>query len=432
MKKTPLFAIILVALSLGCSISDSPVGPGLMIKEFKFTPNDLYGNQKTALTLVIQNKGSKNINGAYAEIYGFGKESDMWLLEGGETETTTVKFNLRAPSSYTNNVGEEKRFVWLLSNNDLIPKDAVRPYTANARVCYTYETSVLARTEIISENEWMSNPPPQHQIDVKQTTGPVRITILSKQPVIMSSKVSLDLLVENVGSGTVAQEKYCDGLYGGDSIDSDKLNRIDMEISGISDKCVIEGDDTLFLEQGRRQKITVSCEVSGIDAPITTADVEITLNYDYYLDTKAIVRVEGPVVPVGTGEDEPDLEEPPLITDELAACELGWELRKESDVKVECDIGDGTCVTECYSSEKYAITSSPTIGGTHTPTGIYILDGKHVYDGGGDTGKDIVSGENELVIMACDENKETYYLDFSEKVDVDGGCEERTYVLYSK
>ncbi|MCK4555349.1 MAG: hypothetical protein KAT83_01970, partial [Candidatus Aenigmarchaeota archaeon] len=188
MKKIPFFAIILVVLSLGCSASDSPVGPGLMVKEFKFTPNYLNGDQKTALTLVVQNKGSKNIEGAYAEVYGFGEESEMWQITGGEAQTTTSRFSLRAPSSFTNNVGEEKRLVWLMNNNDLIPKDAVRPYTANARVCYPYETSVLARAEIISENEWMSNPPSQHQIDVKQTTGPVRVTILSKQPVIMSNE----------------------------------------------------------------------------------------------------------------------------------------------------------------------------------------------------------------------------------------------------
>ncbi|MCK5333553.1 MAG: hypothetical protein KAJ24_03495 [Candidatus Aenigmarchaeota archaeon] len=389
MKKTPLFAIILVALSLGCSISDSPVGPGLMIKEFKFTPNDLYGNQKTALTLVIQNKGSKNINGAYAEIYGFGKESDMWLLEGGETETTTVKFNLRAPSSYTNNVGEEKRFVWLLSNNDLIPKDAVRPYTAKARVCYPYETSVLARAEIISENEWMSNPPTQHQIEVTQTTGPVRITIISKQPVIMSSKVALELLVENVGSGTVAKEGYCGELYGGSSIDPEKLNRIDMEITGISDDCVIEGDENLFLEQGRYQRITVSCAVSGIDAPITTADIQIGLKYDYYLDARATVRVDGPVVPSGSGDvDGPDVDKlalPVPAVDGTMVIETLDEYTGTCDVETDisvkvADIVDGLITTYKFKGVlnkdeiKLTCTAPPCTGDVVTkPLGTIVL-----------------------------------------------------------
>ncbi len=392
MKKTSLFAVIMVAISLGCSVSSSPVGPGLMIKEFQFTPNYLNADQKTALTLVVQNKGSKNIEGAYAEVYGFGEESNMWLISGGETGTTTSQFNLRAPSSFTNNVGEEKRFVWLMSNNDLIPKDAVRPYTANARVCYPYETSVLARAEIISENEWMSNPPSQHQIAVTQTTGPVRITIISKQPVIMSSKVALELLVENVGSGTVAKEGYCGELYGGSSIDTDKLNRIDMKITGISDDCVIEGDENLFLEQGRYQRITVSCAVSGIDAPITTADIQISLKYDYYLDARATVRVDGPVVPGGSSDpstpSEPSVDilalpvpavDGTMVIETLDKYTGSCDVETDITVKVS-DSVDGIITTYKFKGTlnkdeiKLACTASPCTGDVVTkPLGTIVL-----------------------------------------------------------
>ncbi len=411
MKKTPLFAIILVVLSLGCSASDSPVGPGLMVKEFKFTPNYLNGDQITALTLVVQNKGSKNIDGAYATVYGFG-EATMWTVTG---DMTTQRFDLRAPSSFTNNVGEEKRFVWLMKNNDIIPKDAVRPYTANARVCYPYETSVLARTEIISENEWMSNPPTQHQIDVKQTTGPVRITILSKQPVIMSSRVSLELLIENVGSGTVTMPEYCDQLYGGASIDSDKLNRINMIIEGISDDCEIDDEETLFLEQGRQQKITVSCAVSGIDAPITTADISIGLEYDYYLDARASVRVVGPVNADGVEDEELEIPTIEACGDESdIATAINYESTENSiqclidklgDPTTSCTIDMDTVCDETWNINVLSKEDSTT---DYVSTGISIKypDKKILYPGGE---KDFTESENIIAYVMCDATEYTAY-----------------------
>lgn len=383
MNKSLFFAVLVAVLILGCTSAQGPVGPGLTIRDFKFSPESLSGNQKTSLTLVVQNTGSMDVKNAYAKVYGFGEESQLWTV--GEGSTKDNKFSLRAQSSFAGNVGEEKKFVWLMSNNDNIPKDAIRPYTANARVCYPYSTTALGKVEIMSENEWMSRNPIQHDIAVSQTGAPVRITVTSQQPIMKTDKVTLDLLIENTGGGTVAGPGYCRYNFGGNNIvfpnkskisesefrafaeayfsvnwagtpkytfiaqihnltgknnknenneipldisgttdaiaklkvdakevqkynfsvkgvviydnnAASRLNRLKLTVSGISDKdCEASVKDTVFLEQGRREKVTVDCPIgSAISQPISSADVQIKMDYDYYVDAKANVMVKGP------------------------------------------------------------------------------------------------------------------------------------------
>lgn len=300
--KSLFFAVFAAILIAGCTSSATTTtsGPGIAIKEFKFSPETLKGDQSAALSLVLQNTGSIDVTDGYFGIYGFGKDL-LWKVQKAPSSNA---FTLRAQSGVSGNIGEEKKFVWLVKNNDVIPKNIVRPYTANARICYTYYTKALGRIEVLSENEWMSRNPPLHEIYLSQKTAPVRITVLSKQPVIKSDKISLDVTIENVGSGTVAKKGYCQKTLGSGADAGDDLNLLTLVVGGITaEKCTASVGETgeVFLERGTSEKLTVDCTVTGNSDPQTTADAIFELEYDYYIDAKANVRVKGPNGVTGDG-----------------------------------------------------------------------------------------------------------------------------------
>lgn len=396
MRKMPFFIVMAAVIAAGCA-SNTPVGGGITIKELTFSPVLIYGNQPTALTLTVQNTGSLDVKNAYVKIYNYGEA--LWNVE--PKDTTTKPFSLRAQAGgLAGTSGEQKRFAWKMASNDIIPKDATRTYNAYGRVCYPYSTKALGRIELLSPDEWMSRNPIQHDIVLSQKAAPIRISVMSKQPIMKSDKISLDVLIENIGGGNAATEGYCAKAFGGDTKGTNiNLNQINLKVSGItSEDCKVNsetaGAKDIFLEQGKREKLTVTCNLGGNPDPVTTADAVFELKYDYYTDAKATIRVKGPLNEGGGTVTPPTGCSDCIIKEEIPDCYVSL---------VDYDTGGQKVDATQDASGNYKITCSITgkvgIGISSAENGPWeymVIKGKKLTYG--TTEYTLSSGENKIAV----------------------------------
>jgi len=304
------------------------MGNGLQINKLEFKPAKLVSGQATLLTINLQNMGSRDTEKAYVYLYGLSNE---WYgagssLIGDFSSDKLYKVDvggLRAANEELKTAGEKKILVWKLKS----PKEELEgtefTHKVFARVCYHYATDVLAKLEVVGENEWLlmeqTGKYSQHPISVKQTAAPIQINIESMQPVIVDQDMSFQIKVSNVGGGYAffkegTGAKDCSNAFD-ESTDANAdvglvMNNIKFVFGDTT--CEVSGDDasnTVWLSKGQDRKFSVTCPGFSSDMPMKETNLQIQMTYDYYVDSEAtaiLVGVKGATDVVPT--------KPPVVT----------------------------------------------------------------------------------------------------------------------
>jgi len=274
-------------------------GAGVIPLEFKFTPSKVVSGDKALLSLTVQNLGSveaKNVN-----VFLFGLPTD-WREDGAPYRTFQTPFNLEPPRTDTKVPGEKNTLTWILTAPQYLPQKIPFSYTASARICYPYKTTASGSIELLSEQEFVSlqreGRISEKPVAVKTTSAPLSIRIDSTQPLLWRAdkNVTFRVTINNVGGGTVLSPSldcaiFKTGFSGQANIT--ELNKLNFKIEGSGFNCDITGGP-LFLERGKSQSFSVRCPIG--DMPVTPRlekQIELTLDYNYYIDTSTTVTVEG-------------------------------------------------------------------------------------------------------------------------------------------
>lgn len=297
-----LLLMLLIIISLGCASlpGSSGAGLGLSVGSLTFSPQKINNNQLTKLTIDVENSGNFDILDAYMYLFKLPMSTTDWTISDGELSQT---FSLLAPAvrggkSYG---GEKRTFQWIVRAPEKLTRDEMFSFKAGVRACYAYKTIVSGKLEVVSESEWLNKEPRQHPIDIVQSRGPLRIDMISTQPIIASSgsagETKIKIRVTNAGDGTVTNND-CSTFGAASTSDGMEeavrnLNRITI---GTTDCTFGDGED-IYLQKGQFKEMIISCTPPPGDAPIRTDDFEIEMNYNYYVDREASVNV------VGTEED---------------------------------------------------------------------------------------------------------------------------------
>lgn len=314
-----VFTIILISGCVGVA-----TGNGIKINSFSFSPNSILAGQKTILDLDIQNIGTFDADNIYVFLYGLASDWSGF-------EAVNGPISLMAPKTDMKIEGEPYPYSWILTSPKDLPQELPFTFTAQARLCYPYKTVARAKVEIMSENEWLNQRGQirPHDIKMQVSRSPVTIGIKSPQPLIESSdnEMVLKLNIQNVGGGTVTTTS-CEQIKAGlTELQVEKLNKVDLKISNYEGTCEFPEED-IFLRKGESKEVTAICDAGGITsgAPLQTKDLELQLDYTYYVDTDTNIRVEGYI----TTAKIPGVE--PTVTDDEVKPTPSEEEKKEEDV----------------------------------------------------------------------------------------------------
>lgn len=311
--RTFFIVMALTVIAAGCvSPFDSfSGGPGVSASSLSFSPSKVNSNQLAKLSVSVENQGDYEISEDDGYMYLFGLPlPDDWKIESGETTQTfgLMQSQVRGGRQYA---GEKKDFQWVLRAPGNLPRDESFSYTAQARVCYPYKTKVWGKVEVISEDEWLDKQPRGRQIEYQQTRGPIKIDMISTQPLVGKDDTKIKLRITNSGDGTVTSNKC--GIFdempesgGGESGDSndgasasaaqDYLSNMNLIKVGNTD-CTFEEADGIYLQKGKSKEVTVNCDLPPLEGlPSQSDDFSIEFEYNYYTDRSASILV------VGTGE----------------------------------------------------------------------------------------------------------------------------------
>jgi hypothetical protein len=293
--------------------SSFAMGNGLQINSFEFKPAKLVSGQATLLKLDVQNMGSLGVEDIYVNLYGLSNE---WYESGecsmvGEVsdgcgqDTFELQRGLRAANAEFKTEGQKEVVVWKFTSPEEHLPGTEFAHRAYVRVCYPYETHVLAKVEVVGEDEWLvmeqTGKFSQHPISVKQTAAPVQIHIESMQPVIVDSSFSMELKVSNVGGGVAFSGTVCSDAFNAGSEVEVAVDLNNVGIEGLPSECEVfgkGGDNLIMLSRGQERTVSVKCEGDAFSSvmPKQEFDLDITLSYSYYIDAETsvvLVGVEG-------------------------------------------------------------------------------------------------------------------------------------------
>ena len=337
-----LVAVVFVVMVSGCPDTGDiggasfVMGNGLQVNSFDFKPAKLVSGQATLLKLEMQNMGSLNVEEVYVNFYGLSNEWDGELIgdfSGNfEDRVVDVSSGLRSANAEFKTEGQKEVIVWKLTSPEEYLAGTEFAHRAYVRVCYPYETNVVAKVEVVGEDEWLvmeqSGKFSEHPIDVKQTAAPIQVHIESMQPVVVGNSMSMELRVSNVGGGIafVGEDDggmSCEKMFSGSDVDvALDLNNVVVDISDASCEILGESGGDVWLSRGQERTVSVKCDGFSSDMPRQEFNLNIKFKYNYYIDAETsvvLVGVEGEYVGVDVSDDDDEL---PLVTSDVCGYSL--------------------------------------------------------------------------------------------------------------
>ncbi len=217
--------LVLLVASLGCIASQEPVqisrSAGLIISSFYAEDTELRGEDMTNMVLELENVGDADAGNI-----------DISLLNtGGFTVDSPVyQKTLSPPDTSTNLPGGRDKIIWRLT----APKvDFPVKKSIKMKLGFDYKTEITKEIPIITYDKSRAGGVPRG-IETN-SEGPVSISILSEDPILLSSgkasgTANFKLIVENTGGGTVRTGRASPGGWcQGETLDC--IDQVKVEIA---------------------------------------------------------------------------------------------------------------------------------------------------------------------------------------------------------
>ena len=272
-----LFVLFLIMLVLGCT-GVSSGGTGGISLSLSVTPVSIRDTQQALLTISLKNTGSEDTTPTI-ELYGF----DMSEWEDVDIPSVGILYAANKQIGYA---AEEKEISFFLECIDQLPKGQVFAFEPHVRVCYDYKTTATSKIDVYSKEEFYREMPQERSISTKQTKSPLQVSIDSKQPLVSGDTLLLDVTLTNTGGGIVTNEEC-------NAEDFTLLNTVESFNIEVNNEGCITDTDNIFLKKGQSTQITIECGEITTENPKETKNIELELEYTYYLDAKTTLLVEG-------------------------------------------------------------------------------------------------------------------------------------------
>jgi len=308
-KLLPLLLLTLAVIVSGCigqtptltaiSCSGAGVTNGIVISDFTFDFNEIYGDEAVGLTFTAENIGGASGELIGAEIFGptinegAGAGNLTWgCLPTCELEPDLTTENaLESPNVEMDIPGGMFTETWTLEAPTGLGAEA--GYNFNVRLRYSYETNFVGVLRVMS-SEYLRSLPADERTALIQagglhqqcySGGPIELTAASGTHFVdpESAPKTIRFKVTNVGAGFP--------YYGSDDIDEDYMYKVHLEsASGLT--CT--GVDEIPLSRG--QTGTFSCTFTAT-TPTNYQDITFTLrlDYNYWLDKSTFIKVMRPL-----------------------------------------------------------------------------------------------------------------------------------------
>ncbi len=319
--------LIIVFLAAGCvgtSNTISGIGGGIIIDEFTTVPFKILEGQKAVLKLKLKNTGDHEVEGGTAYVYGYGDDFYVSLVGEGENNKkgNAANFSLEGSQGLLGVRGEETLKTWIVNHVGDLPPGQVFSYNFFVRVCYNYESMAYGKVELMQEDEYLlklaENKLTPRDIMVKNTNAPIKIDVSGTQPVIAGKDgtVKFKLRINNLGSG------FLGACPSTDEDEPPKRDARTLEITVKLGDAKCTYSEKIYLRKGQSREIDVVCEGLATNMPSGTYDLSITANYNYYVEGRATLMVEGtPGKPAGRPELAPTVEEGGAVQEESLSME---------------------------------------------------------------------------------------------------------------
>ncbi|MBW6451143.1 MAG: hypothetical protein K0B02_00245 [DPANN group archaeon] len=306
-------SMLIILFTSGCVYSSGVgvfrLGNGVVFNSLDFSPPAVKDNELSVLSLNFENTGSVKTGDVY--VYLFGLSNDWTISEPNivsprnymiSDDSKIILNPLSPPYEVMKVPGDTVYISWPLRAPEELPKDMSFDFNAMVRVCYGYSTIANAKVVMYSKEEYLSKQIDggirQQPIVLEQTRGPIKLEITSLQPLVYKDNIVLKLNLYDVGGGTLI--KNCSEIddYTLDNELFKALQDFDLKIAGIDcDTGSLKADEVYFFKNqaGKTSaSFTMECPISsGGAVPMQVSDLILRFDYNYYIDAKTLVSVEG-------------------------------------------------------------------------------------------------------------------------------------------
>jgi hypothetical protein len=296
MKKIVLAALLLSVFLSGCTIfgggtSGSGAASGVIIKSFTPDISEVYPGDDVVFTASVENVGGEDATAVTAKLYGLGSD---WRFSSGYQASP-----MELTRSQTDMPGGSDDFVWTATAPEGLKTD--QTYTAMTRVKYAYTTTAVASIKVYNSGYLRTRPDEASAISksagidsLRVTDAPLTISLSGvARPIIYRESgqtYTVSALISNVGQGYPFKDVVND--------DSDENNMgITITSMTVADKACTGQTFPADVRLPRGGTKAFSCRFTVPDvSEYTTIPVEIVVNYNYFVDSSAMVTVLAEVV----------------------------------------------------------------------------------------------------------------------------------------
>lgn len=299
------------------SSSFSEYGNGIKIQSFGFSSDKIYSGIPSILSVEMQNLGAKDADDIYVYLYGLSRGENEWFVDdedgvvdisysGAEMASGDPRIlivdSLMSPVKSLDTHGESAYISWVLTAPYDLPEGQIFKYSAGVRVCYPYETTAIAKIEVLDEEEYLSRDRnggiKKHPIVLSTTAGPLEVVMTTEQPMILKERDELTFRAKLVdrGGGTITGND-CEDAFEWENNVLDMFTLHDkITITLGSSECDLGLRELYFKipDSGPpTADFPVTCGVPSFDTPELNLDLRMKFEYNYFIDNSAIISVEG-------------------------------------------------------------------------------------------------------------------------------------------
>jgi hypothetical protein len=285
----PIFAAVAIS---GCTQTSGPSsGPGIVILNWEPTFSSVESGDNLQLRLQIQNQGTLVAQDVRAVLTGISTDEWGLALQSTKSFGDLIPYN-----TVQQTAGEERQTTFDLVAPTL-KKGTVLTYNPQVRVYYHYKTTAIKPITLVNENELKRLQDQGETVtsgDTQSSSGPLKVTmttgkfIKAKDYGFSKNIFPITIMIQNTGGGVVSTMNVPENDY--------KVNvKVDFP-SRLTGDCgtggiFMGGDVTLW----KGQDTTLTCQVHINTPPLATeeATIKVTLEYDYYTESKTAITVTG-------------------------------------------------------------------------------------------------------------------------------------------
>ena len=284
----PIFAVVAIS---GCTQSNTPAsGPGVVILNWEPTLSSVESGDPLQLRVKVQNQGTLLAQDVKAVLIGISV--DEWGL-GAQT---ILPFGEMLPyNTVQQTAGETRQGTYDLVAPRL-SKGTTLTYSPQVRVYYHYKTTAIKPITLVNDAELVRLQDQGKTLssgDTQSSAGPLKVTmstgkfIKTKDYGFARNVFPINIVIQNTGGGVVSTMGVPQNDY---------LVNVKIEFpSRLTGDCGTGAFSGGNVQLWKGQDTTLTCNVQINSPPLASeeATIKVTLEYDYYTESKTSITVAG-------------------------------------------------------------------------------------------------------------------------------------------